>query len=103
MYRVVLTGAPGITESSHDQVLTAFRQGLESALGGGPAQVSVAQAAYMLAVGPYGGEPLPIDASRDDHDTVERWNTALAAAKEAAFLGWVRTPPAAKFEVKAFS
>lgn len=101
MYRVSLTGTAGMTEASHDQAVLAFRQGLESALGGGPAEVAVAQAAYMLAVGPYGGEPLPIEASRDDQDTVDRWNTALEAAKEAAFLGWVRIPPAAKFEVRA--
>lgn len=101
MYRVSLTGTSGMTESSHDQAVQAFRQGLESALGGGPAAVSVAQAAYLIAVGPYGGEPLPIDASRDEHDTVERWNNAMSTAKEAAFLGWVRVPPLAKFEVKA--
>lgn len=101
MYRVSLTGTAGLTESSHDQAVLAFRHGLESALGGGPAEVAVAQAAYLIAVGPYGGEPLPIEASRDDQDTVERWNDALSAAKEAAFLGWARVPPSAKFEVKA--
>lgn len=100
MYRVLLSGTPGMTESSHDQAVMAFRQGLESSLEGGPAQVMVAHAAYLQAVAPYGGEPLPLDASRDAQDAVERWNTALAAAKEAAFLGWVRVPPAAVFQVK---
>lgn len=101
MYRVLLSGTPGMTESSHDQAITAFRQGLESALDGGPAQVAVAHASYLQAVAPYGGEPLPLDASRGDQDAVDRWNTALAAAKDAAFLGWVRVPPAAVFQVKA--
>lgn len=100
MYRVSLSGTPGMTDTSHNQAVTAFRQGLESALEGGPAQVVVAHASYLQAVAPYGGEPLPLEASRDARDAVERWNTALSAAREAAFLGWVRTPPAAVFEVK---
>lgn len=101
MYRVLLSGTAGMTESSHDQAVKAFRQGLESALGGGPAQVVVAHASYLQAVAPYGGEPLPLEASRDAQDAVERWNGALATAKEAAFLGWVRIPPMASFQVKA--
>lgn len=99
MYHVHLTGISGVTESSHDQAVQAFRQGLERALGGREAQVAVAHAAYIQAVAPYGGEPLPLDASRDDQDAVERWNTAMSSAREAAFLGWVRIPPAAAFRV----
>lgn len=101
MYSVTMKDVVGISESSQAQAVGAFRQGLESALGGGAAKVAIAHMGYVNALSRHGGEPLPMGASADDRNAVDRWNDALAAAKEAAFLGWVRPPVSAAFVVRA--
>lgn len=101
MYRVTLSNTSGITDASVSQAVQAFREALERALGGGPAAVAQARAAYMQALATYGGGPLPMDASRDDQDAVDRWHEAFSAAREGAFLGWVRPPAQAHFTVEA--
>lgn len=98
-YRVTLTNCLAITDSSKRQAEGAFQQGLEAHLGTGPAGVALAFAAYKAAIQRHGGEPLPLSASAQDRDAVDGWNDAYAAGREAAFVGWVRPPESAHFEV----
>lgn len=97
-YSVTLIDCRGVAESSKRQAEGAFIQGLETALGGSDA-VAPAFIAYRSAIERHGGESLPLDASAQDRDAVDRWNDAYGAGVESAFLGWVRSPEAAYFEI----
>ena len=98
-YSVTLKNCNGIADSSKRQAEGAFTQGLESSLGGADG-VAPAFIAYRSAIERHGGEPLPLDASAQDRDAVDLWNDAYGAGVESAFLGWVRSPEAAYFEIQ---
>lgn len=99
-YSVTLMDCPGVSDVSRRQAEGAFSHGIESHLAGGAGAVALAFQAYSDAIERHGGEPLPLDASAQDREAVDRWNDAYMAGRTAAFLGWYRSPESAFFEVK---
>lgn len=99
-YTVTLTHCRGVADASKRQAERAFAIALEHALGGVGGVVQ-AHHAYKQCLAQYGGEPLPLEAPAIDRDAVARWNEAVGAGREAAFVGWVRAPDSAHFEIQA--